>query len=80
MGERGDGLEKYILGQFSPSESDPEPVDEAKLKRANKRLQAVRLSKEGLHRNADGSYEIDPYAEPEESGADDEEPEIKKAA
>lgn len=79
MGERNEGIEKYQLGQFSQSESDTEPIDPKKLSRANKRLQLKRAEKEGLRRNTDGSYEIDPYAEVSDKN-DSEEPEIKKAA
>ncbi|MFA5107037.1 MAG: hypothetical protein WC497_01775 [Patescibacteria group bacterium] len=79
MSERGDGLEKFKLGQFSESSSDPTPIDKAKLGRANRRLQEKRLAEEGLRRKTDRSYEI-PLDEETDDGAKGEKPEIRKAA
>lgn len=64
MAERGEGLEKYQLGHFSDSELDPRPIERKKLEQANRRLRHARIGKEGLRRNEDGSFEIDPYARP----------------
>ncbi len=79
MSERGDGLEKYKLGQFSESASDPTPIDKAKLDRANRRLHKKRLAEEGLRQKTDGSYEI-PLDEETDDGAKGEKPEVRKAA